>query len=76
MCFMATPHVKYFCTKQKITSYTELKGEMSLLRVTIPLSLFCLNCLDLNNDLCTRAQKLRDRLVQFEVDENRDLNRG
>ena len=55
--------------------YQDLKTEISLLRISVPLSMFCLDCKALNADLCARAQKLKDRLVQFEVDENRDLNR-
>ena len=61
---------------QKITDYQDLKDEIALLRITVPLSMFCLDCVSLNTDLCARSQKLRDRLVQFEVDENRELNRG
>ncbi|CAH1793734.1 unnamed protein product, partial [Owenia fusiformis] len=62
--------------KQKIDSYRELKDEIALLRITVPLSMFCLDCQALNAELCHRAQKLRDRLVAFEVDENRDLNKA
>ncbi|XP_064624417.1 dynein axonemal heavy chain 3-like [Lineus longissimus] len=60
----------------KINSYQDLKDEIALLRITVPLSMFCLDCVNLNADLCARAQKLKERLITFEVDENRDLNRG
>ena len=46
-----------------------------LLRITVPLSMFCLDCVTLNNDLALRSQRLKERLIAFEVDENRDLNR-
>jgi len=60
---------------QKIDSYQNLKDEIALLRITVPLSLFCLDCVALNQELCNRTQKLKDRLVAYEVDENRVLNR-
>ncbi|KAK6187847.1 hypothetical protein SNE40_005782 [Patella caerulea] len=62
--------------KQKINSLQDLKDEIASLRITVPLSMFCLDCVQLNQELCLRAQKLRERLITFEVDENRDLNRG
>ncbi|ESO89088.1 hypothetical protein LOTGIDRAFT_210054 [Lottia gigantea] len=62
--------------KQKINSLQDLKNEIALLRITVPLSMFCLDCVQLNQELCLRAQNLREKLITFEVDENRDLNRG
>ncbi|XP_045076641.1 dynein axonemal heavy chain 3-like [Coregonus clupeaformis] len=38
--------------------------------------MFCLDVLSLNKDLCDRAEKLKDRLIVFEVDENRELNKS
>ena len=61
---------------KKIASYQQLKDEISLLRITVPLSMFCLDCHILNADLCSRAQKLKEKLVLFEVEENRMLNKG
>ena len=61
---------------QKIQEYQDLKDEIMLLRITVPLSMFCLDCVNLNNELALRAQRLKERLVAFEVDENRDLNRS
>ncbi|XP_072168572.1 dynein axonemal heavy chain 3-like [Diadema setosum] len=61
---------------KKIGSYQQLKDEISSLRITVPLSMFCLDCKMLNKDLCDRAQKLKERLITFEVDENRTLNKG
>lgn len=60
---------------QKIDSYQHLKDEIASLRITVPLSLFCLDCVALNQELCNRTQRLKDRLVVFEVDENRQLNK-
>ncbi|XP_070580768.1 dynein axonemal heavy chain 3-like [Ptychodera flava] len=61
--------------RKKIDGYHALKEEIALLRITVPLSMFCLDCVALNADLCARAQKLKDRLVAFEVEENRKLNK-
>jgi dynein heavy chain len=60
---------------QKITEFQNLKEEIMLLRITVPLSMFCLDCVNLNNDLALRAQRLKERLITFEVDENRDMNK-
>lgn len=38
--------------------------------------MLCLYAGDLNEDLCDRAQRLRDKLIMFEVEENRELNKG
>lgn len=45
------------------------------MHITVPLSMFCLDVLSLNKDLCDRAERLKDRLIVFEVDENRELNK-
>lgn len=37
--------------------------------------MFCLNCSELNNDLCQRANKQKDQLISFEVSQNRRMNR-
>ena len=71
--------IVHLCTcgwLQKIQEYQDLKDEIMLLRITVPLSMFCLDCVNLNNELALRAQRLKERLVAFEVDENRDLNRS
>lgn len=62
--------------RTKIGSYQTLKDEISSLRITVPLGMFCLDCRLLNADLCARAQRLKEKLINFEVDENRTLNKG
>ncbi|XP_053383461.1 dynein axonemal heavy chain 3-like [Mercenaria mercenaria] len=62
--------------KSKINSFQDLKNEISLLRITVPLSMFCLDCVALNQDLGARAEKLKQRLITFEIDENRELNKN
>lgn len=42
--------------------------------VTVPLAMFCLDALQLNEELCNRTQNLKDTLIEFEVVENRRLN--
>lgn len=36
--------------------------------------MFCLNAEKLNNDLFSRAVDLKDMMVTFQMDENRNLN--
>ncbi|PAA63386.1 hypothetical protein BOX15_Mlig017039g2 [Macrostomum lignano] len=62
--------------KKKIDDYQQLKSEVAVMRITVSLNMFTLDCVQLNQDLCARAQRLRDQLVQFEVDENREQNRS
>lgn len=73
--FLRDPHaIQAF--KQKIQEYQDLKDEIMLMRITVSLSMFCLDCVSLNNELALRTQRLKERLITFEVDENRDLNRS
>ncbi|CAH8618645.1 unnamed protein product [Heterobilharzia americana] len=62
--------------KKKIENLQDLKAEISLLRQSVPMSLFTLDCKDVNEELANRVWKLRDIIVTFEMDENRDVNRG
>ncbi|XP_052628381.1 dynein axonemal heavy chain 3 [Harpia harpyja] len=60
---------------EKIDSLTKLKREIASMHVTVPLAMFCLDAVQLNEELCSRTQNLKDRLIEFEVMENRELNR-
>ncbi|KAG5443966.1 Dynein heavy chain 3, axonemal [Clonorchis sinensis] len=62
--------------QQKIEAFQDLRAEITMLRLTVPLSLFCVDCKSVNEELANRAWKLRDILVSFELDENRDVNRS
>ncbi|KAK0049220.1 dynein heavy chain 3 axonemal-like isoform X1 [Biomphalaria pfeifferi] len=62
--------------KQKIDSYQSLKDEIASMRITAPLCMFCLDCVSLNMDLCLRALRLKEKLITFVVDENRELNKS
>ncbi|XP_025972035.2 dynein axonemal heavy chain 3 [Dromaius novaehollandiae] len=59
---------------KKIDSLTKLKREIASMHVTVPLAMFCLDAVQLNEELCNRTQNLKERLIEFEVMENRTLN--
>lgn len=61
---------------QRIEGISNLWREIASIRVTVPLSMFCLCAGKLNEDLCDRAEKLRNKIVVFKMEENRQLNRG
>lgn len=61
---------------QKIEGINDLWREIASIRVTVPLSMFCLCAGKLNEDLCDRAKKLRNKIIVFKMEENRQLNRG
>uniref|UniRef100_A0A3B1JRX0 Uncharacterized protein n=1 Tax=Astyanax mexicanus TaxID=7994 RepID=A0A3B1JRX0_ASTMX len=60
---------------KKIEAVNSVWEEISSLRVTVPLSLLCLEAVDLHDDLCDRTQHLRYHLINHEVLENQQLNR-
>uniref|UniRef100_A0A493U1K4 Dynein axonemal heavy chain 3 n=1 Tax=Anas platyrhynchos platyrhynchos TaxID=8840 RepID=A0A493U1K4_ANAPP len=59
----------------RIDSLTKLKREIMSMHVTVPLAMFCLDAVQLNEELCIRTQNLKDRLTEFEVMENRESNK-
>uniref|UniRef100_A0A3B5AK42 Dynein axonemal heavy chain 3 n=1 Tax=Stegastes partitus TaxID=144197 RepID=A0A3B5AK42_9TELE len=59
--------------KHSLTGFS--KEEIATLRITVPLSMFCLCVGKLNADLCDRAERLKDKIVTFKVEENRELNK-
>ncbi|XP_008290011.1 dynein heavy chain 3, axonemal [Stegastes partitus] len=61
---------------KKVESSKLLQEEIATLRITVPLSMFCLCVGKLNADLCDRAERLKDKIVTFKVEENRELNKG
>ncbi|MGH0135647.1 UNVERIFIED_CONTAM: hypothetical protein FKN15_057952 [Acipenser sinensis] len=60
---------------RKIEDIRKLIKEIGSLHITVPLAVFCLDAVSLNVDLCVRAEKLNERLILFEVDENRELSK-
>ncbi|XP_053190892.1 dynein axonemal heavy chain 3 [Scomber japonicus] len=59
---------------KKIESINHVRKEIASLCITVPLSMFCLYAGKLNDDMCDRAKKLKDEIIMFEVEENRELN--
>ncbi|XP_014782749.1 dynein axonemal heavy chain 3-like [Octopus bimaculoides] len=62
--------------REKIDAFQDLKNEIAVLYVTVPLSMFSLDCTLLNEALCNKAEGLKQRLITHCVDENRELNRS
>lgn len=62
--------------KEKIDSYQDLMNEIALLYITVPLSMFCLDSTELNESLHNKANNLKQRIISFEVDENRRINKS
>ncbi|XP_056255668.1 dynein axonemal heavy chain 3 [Seriola aureovittata] len=61
---------------RKIESINHVRKEIASLPITVPLSMFCLCAGKLNEDLCDRAHRLKDKIIMFEMEENRELNKG
>ncbi|MBN3303948.1 DYH3 protein, partial [Amia calva] len=73
--FLKEKHSLQAFTK-KIEGIQQVWKEIASLHITVPLALFCLDAVSLNSELCCRAEKLKERLISFEVDENRELNKS
>ncbi|XP_066239555.1 dynein axonemal heavy chain 3 [Saccopteryx leptura] len=58
----------------RIDGIKKRRSEIASMHISVPLAMFCLDAVTLNRDLCERAQDLVDRLIQFQVDVNRDTN--
>ncbi|XP_021092936.1 dynein heavy chain 3, axonemal isoform X6 [Heterocephalus glaber] len=58
----------------RIDSIKKRRNEIASMHITVPLAMFCLDAMILNYDLCERAQNLKDRLIQYQVDVNRNTN--
>ncbi|XP_011917766.1 PREDICTED: dynein heavy chain 3, axonemal [Cercocebus atys] len=58
----------------KINAIKKRRNEIASMHITVPLAMFCLDATALNYDLCERAQNLKEHLIQFQVDVNRDTN--
>lgn len=75
-CIEAKDKLNYWICSflQRINSIKKRRNEIASMHITVPLAMFCLDTMTLNYDLCERAQNLKDRLIQFQVDVNRDTN--
>ncbi|MEJ1273900.1 hypothetical protein NN561_004775 [Cricetulus griseus] len=66
--------VSFFMIHKNINRIKKRRNEIASMHITVPLAMFCLDALFLNYDLCERAQNLKDRLIQYQVDVNRETN--
>ncbi|XP_043945444.1 dynein axonemal heavy chain 3 [Protopterus annectens] len=73
--FLKERHSLQAFTK-KLDSLECLRGEIASMNITVPLAMFCLDAVSLHEDLCARAQKLKEKLIVFELEENRELNQS
>ncbi|KAK2870454.1 hypothetical protein Q8A67_024846 [Cirrhinus molitorella] len=73
--FLKDKHSLQGFTK-KITGVQNLWKEIASLHATVPLSLICLDAVNLNQDLCDKADHLIDLLTTFVMEENRELNKS
>ncbi len=60
----------------QINKHTNIKNEIMQLLLTVPLNLYSLDCIGLHESLKDRVQRLKDRLVQYCIDNNRDTNKS
>ena len=60
----------------QIKKYTAIKNEITLTRINVPLNFYCLECENLNDNFRERVQRLKDRLVQFCIEQNREMNKS
>lgn len=60
----------------QINKHSDIKHEITQLLLTVPLNLYSLECNNLHETLKERVQKLKDRIVQFCIDFNRDTNKA
>ncbi len=59
-----------------INRHTNIRNEINSMLLTVPLNMYSLDCNGLHETLKERVQRLKERLVQFCIDHNRDTNKG
>jgi dynein heavy chain len=60
----------------QINKHTNIRNEIIAMLLTVPLNFYSLECNGLHESLKERVQKLKDKLIQFCVDHNRDTNKS
>ncbi|KAL7873931.1 hypothetical protein SRHO_G00049010 [Serrasalmus rhombeus] len=75
LSFLKEKHSLQALTK-RIEAVSSVWKEIAALRVTVPLSLLCLEAVSLHEDLCDRTEHLKLLLITYEVEENRQLNKS
>ncbi|XP_065680811.1 dynein axonemal heavy chain 3 isoform X1 [Hydra vulgaris] len=72
--FLSSPHVIADFSK-KIQVYRKLYYEISCLNYTVPMNLFCINCIRLHNELANLCIKHSDQFINFIVSQNKEKNK-
>ncbi|XP_076842922.1 dynein axonemal heavy chain 3 [Brachyhypopomus gauderio] len=73
--FLKEKHSLQGFTK-KIGAVSSMWEEIASMRVTVPLAMLCLETIDLHDDLCNRMELLKQLLITYELEENRNLNQS
>ena len=60
----------------QINKHSKIKTAITLMIISVPLNLYQLDCTNLHDNLRDRVQKLKDRLIQFCIDLNRETNKS
>jgi dynein heavy chain len=60
----------------QINKHINIRNEVIQLLLTVPLNLYSLDCVGLHESLKDRIQRLKDRIVLFCIDFNRDTNKS
>ena len=60
----------------QIKKYRKIRQEICAMIVTVPLNLYMLECTSMQENLRDRVLRLKERLVQFCVDHNRETNKA
>lgn len=60
----------------QINKHTQIRNEILRMILTVPLNLYSLECNNLHDNLADRVLKLKDRLVQYCIDHNRETNKA
>ena len=68
-------HFLSYASCQRIDRLQSHIDELEVLRQTVYLNFLCLDCRDVNLLLARRASELKERLITFLIDRNRELNK-
>lgn len=73
--FLKEPH-ELDAFEMQIKKLKKIREDIILSRLSIPLNFYCLEAHGFHDDLSDRVQRLKDKLVLFCVEQNRDLNKS
>jgi dynein heavy chain len=75
VAFLKNPENQLEDFESQINRHTAIRNEITTLLLTVPLNFYSLECNNLHETLKERVLKLKDKLVQFCIDFNRDTNK-